>query len=115
MARAITDFHARAHLAYDDPSDKTHVAAAAGLMLAMDPRKRKWLSCYVLVGFDGDRIPEAAERLEWVKSLGVTPVPMYYLPKDAKTRRAPPDWAPFVRLWSRPAIVWAKKSTKALT
>ena len=112
IARCIAALKAWAFLAYDTPADKDSVEAAARLLLHTDkrPRSAHWLSCYVLVGYEGDTIPDAAARLEWVKSLDVTPLAMYYLPKDAKSRTAPPDWAPFVRAWARPSSVWAKKS-----
>lgn len=114
IAHRISALRARAYLAYDRMEDTAAVHAAITTLLFVDPREGHWLSCYVMVGYYGDTITAARDRLEWVKARGVTPLAMYYLPKDAKSRTAPHEWRKFVKAWSRPSIIWAKKKQNPL-
>jgi len=112
FAKAIKPLKCRAFLAYDRPGDAKAVKQAAEILLAeIGHESDHWLSCFVLVGFKGDTMEAAEGRLRYVLDMGLTPLAMYYLPKTAKSRTAPPPWRKFVRSWARPAAVWSQKNT----
>lgn len=64
------------------------------------------LSCYVLIGYKNgsfiDTFEKAEKRLIDTMKAGFVPFAMLY--RD-KLGRANPEWEPFQRLWSRPAII----------
>jgi hypothetical protein len=67
--------------------------------------RRDQMRCYVLVGFGGETVQEAAQRLEAVWDAGCMPFAQWY--RDASQRKATlsEDWHRLVRAWSRPAAM----------
>jgi hypothetical protein len=78
--------------------------ARATRMVEWLPRWRK--RCYVLIGFDGERIEDAEGRLEEVWGVGCTPFAQLYQPAD-EWIHYDSDWKVLVRKWSRPAAMAA--------
>ncbi len=96
----------RLYLAYDNPACGITVARAASLLV---PHFRAHaVGCYVLVGQAGDTVADAAERLEWVRSLGLVPRAMYYQPAAATRRSVPELWRDLVRRYSQPRLMFQK-------
>ena len=94
------------YTAFDHPSARPHVERAIG-MLAGEGLSQRKIGCYVLVGYEGDTLAEAEERLEWVFQTGGTPFAMYYRPAEDRRTRIPQEWSRFVRRWSRPALIFS--------
>lgn len=67
---------------------------------------RRQLRCYVLIGFHGETIDEARERLEAVWQLGAMPFAQLYQPPD-RYINYPREWRNLARTWSRPAAMKA--------
>jgi hypothetical protein len=65
------------------------------------------MSCYVLIGFDGESIESAAERLQAVWDLGCMPFAQLYQPPE-KYIEYPREWKRLARNWSKPMIVRAR-------
>lgn len=64
---------------------------------------REKLRCFVMVGFGGETIDEARERLEAVWEAGAMPFcQLYRPPRDARLEY-PPEWRVLQKEWSRPA------------
>ena len=105
-------------LAYDRPAEKPHVERAAKMLLDAGGwsagTARKKVMCYVLAGYEGDQDEAAIEaRFEWVKSLGITPFPMFFQgPTDRKDPRIEALKRRF-RRWMRPSSIWSKKEPAA--
>ena len=68
--------------------------------------RRKQLRCYVLIGFDGEAIQDAQERLEDVWEGGCLPFAQLYQPPDRFIHYSQ-EWRDLVRTWSRPAAMAA--------
>lgn len=98
------------YLAYDRPSDARALATERAVGMLKDAGlSQRQVGCYVLVGFSGDTLQEAAGRLRWVFDIGAVPYAMYYRgPKDARPK-IPRKWAGLVREWCRPAAIFAHK------
>lgn len=62
----------------------------------------KKLYCYTLIGFEGETIPQARERLEAVYQIGCLPFAQLYQPDDHYIEWSK-EWKRFARTWSRPA------------
>jgi len=91
--------------AYDTKEDREPLAAAGRMLLnAGFTEASHTLRCYVLVGFPGDTIERAEQRLQWTMLWGFTPMAMLYRGRDGKRDR---DWMRFQKLWARPAIIHA--------
>lgn len=95
--------------AYDTPDDwdplveAARVCRHAGLI---GPNMRHTCRAYVLIGYRGDTMEKAAERLEAVCRLHIMPEAMLY---DLDNHRKARDgWAAFQREWNRAAIVGKK-------
>lgn len=65
---------------------------------------RDKLRCYVLIGFNGETISAATERLEQVWEAGAMPFAQLYQPSD-KYIKYPKEWRHLARAWSRPAAM----------
>jgi hypothetical protein len=103
------------YTAYDHAGQKSHVERTIRMLAETGLAQRK-IGCYVLVGHCDDTLEAARERLEWVFQTGGTPYAMYYRAGDDERFRIPPEWARFVRSWTRPAIIFAaRKSVEDIT
>ena len=67
---------------------------------------RRKLRCYVLIGFSGESITAARERLEAVWEAGCLPFAQLYQPADRRIDYSS-DWRALAREWSRPAATLA--------
>lgn len=111
-AKLIQDWHVelfkeiKTHeifFAYDTEEDREPLVRAARMLTPFFNRTK--LFCYVLIGYPGDTIENATERLTFVKSLGVCPFAMLYRDQSGKVEHV---WKPFQREWCRPAAIYAK-------
>lgn len=69
---------------------------------------RNKLYCYVLVGFNGETLQQAENRLEQVWELGLLPFAQLFRPPGEATKREWPfEWRQLARRWSRPALTKA--------
>lgn len=68
--------------------------------------RRRQLRCYVLCGFDGQKIEDAEARLERVWELGAMPFAQLYRPPDQEIAYSR-EWRALARKWSRPAAMMA--------
>jgi hypothetical protein len=66
----------------------------------------KKVYCYTLIGFNGETMPQARERLEAVYSAGALPFAQLYQPADHYIEWSK-EWRNFARTWSRPAAMKA--------
>ncbi len=64
----------------------------------------RYIRCYVLIGYNGDTIEEAKERLLSVYNLGALPFAMLYRKNDGNRNQKGLDWMQLQRLWTRPAL-----------
>ena len=80
--------------AYDRPQQKHHLERAFSLIRGIKNwskgTMRHYVSCYILVGHDGDTVPEAEKRIAWVIDQGVRAYPMYF--RDECYAGRPPEW-----------------------
>lgn len=67
------------------------------------------LYCYTMIGFNGETLSEAEERLREVWKIGFTPFSQLYQPPD-KFINYPTEWKTLNRNWSRPAIIRSKNN-----
>lgn len=67
---------------------------------------RRQLRCYVLIGFNGETLEEASERLEAVWRIGCLPFAQLYQPSEQYINYSQ-DWRKLARKWSRPAVMFA--------
>lgn len=89
--------------AYDTPDDLPHLIKAAEMLTPYF--KRQKLYCYVLIGYKGDTMEKAQERLLKVKNLGICPYAMLYRDKTGETELW---WRRFQKMWLRPPAIYAK-------
>jgi hypothetical protein len=94
------------YLAYDRPAEAEPVQQAISLLKAAGFKRSK-IGVYVLVGYAGDTLDLALQRVKWIKGQGATPFAMYYRNGESADKR-PAEWGKFVRAWCRPAAIWAK-------
>ena len=109
--RLITMRLKTAFTAYDNESQRNHIERAVKMILDQSGWSsgiaRNKLQCYVLVGFDGDTIQSAVDRLEFIKELGIRPFPMFYQP-PLETRVQPSSiWKSIMRQYLRPNIIYS--------
>lgn len=72
--------------------------------------RRDQLRCYVMVGFRGETVEQARERLEQVWEAGCMPFAQFY--RDGGKRAVlTTEWQRLVREWSRPAAMRANHAT----
>lgn len=94
-------------LAYDRPEDRGHVCRVISIFRYKGVGRRR-LGCYVLCGYEGDT-PKAAEvRCMDVWGWGAVPFAMYYRPNSERRQAKPPEWATFVRLWTRRQEIYSR-------
>lgn len=101
-----------AYIAYDRKSQKPLINRVVKTILDRSGwstgTARNKLGCYVLIGYDGDTINAAIERLEWIKELGIRPFPMFYQPPSHTRVKPLGKWADVVRNYSRSWILYRK-------
>lgn len=90
-------------LAADTKQSLSALARAVELLSFLSRHK---LRCYVLIGFGGETLGEATERLEAVWELGCLPFAQLYQPADDYFVY-PQRWRILARKWSRPAAMYA--------
>lgn len=92
--------------AYDDDGDREPLADAGRLLAPIWPIKTSpVLRAYVLIGYPGDTMDAAEERLLFTASCGFMPMAMLWRPDNGEYRD---DWRAFQREWARPQIVASK-------
>ncbi len=92
------------YLAADTAAALPAVREAARRLRFLGRRK---IRCYALVGFNGETVAMAAERLEALWEFGALPFAQYYQPPESRLRQIPREWQALVRQWSRPAAMYA--------
>ena len=96
-----------------DPGDapETLQSAAARLLAAGFTARSHRLRCYVLIGYPKDTFSAAGSRLEYILSLGFTPMAMLWQPETPSAERYRPslEWRRFQRLWARPAFIHGRE------
>ena len=83
-------------------------ASLKPLRLATDKLKalgRDKLRCYVLIGFNGETIQQAENRLRAVWEVGAMPFAQLWQPPERKKIEYPKQWRGLARTWSRPAAM----------
>jgi hypothetical protein len=91
--------------AYDLPADYEPLVIAARKMVAAgwSPKRKDVLRAYVLIGYLGDTLEAAKERLDDTVRLGFTPMAMLY--RDVLDTPWPHEWRRLQRIWARPALM----------
>ena len=74
--------------------------------LAFLGRNSNKIRCYVLIGYNGETVAEATERLEAVWEAGCMPFAQLYQPDDHYIKYAG-EWKDLARKWMRPAAMRA--------
>lgn len=97
------------YFAYDTPDDLPPLIDAAKLLKESDEwyRWRK-CGCYVLIGYPGDTLDKAEQRLITALKLGYSPFAMFYRDPDNKNIKTK-EWAVLQRSWTRPAAINATR------
>jgi len=95
VKRAVEIRFKRAYLAYDRPAERLAVADALRLFHEAGVRHDQ-LSCFVLVGYEGDSVEDASKRCQFVKDCGGVPFPMYFRPEGKRKRIESQEWVDFV-------------------
>jgi radical SAM superfamily enzyme YgiQ (UPF0313 family) len=96
--------------AYDTPDDLAPLQEASEKMREAG-FTRSVMRCYVLMGYPGDTIRYAEERLRLVRTLGFCPMAMLYRDKSGAATSA---WKRVQRAWSRPAAIYGKRDNRHL-
>lgn len=89
--------------AYDEEIDYEPFRKAMGLFTP-EFLRRRIVSCYCLIGYEGDTIDAAEKRLRRIVELGAMPQAMLY------NRRPEREWRRFQREWANRVIVGKKVS-----
>lgn len=94
-----------------DPGDKfeTLEHAARRLLAAGFTAASHRMRVYVLIGYPKDTIAAAEQRLQQMRSIGMTPMAMLWRPETASQEKymPTPEWRAYQRRWARPAIIHA--------
>ena len=106
-AERLRELHAdRMYFAYDTPDDYEPLVEAGKILRAAGFQIHGHrMRCYVLVGYPGDTLVRAQNRLEDTIRAGFMPFAMLY--RDRSGARAP-EWIPFTNEWVKPQIVGTK-------
>lgn len=89
--------------AYDTPDDWEPLTIAAKKMRdAGFISAGKRVRAYVLIGYPGDTLDAANERLNATLRLGIVPMAMLWRSKSGETAS---DWRKLRSLWMRPAMI----------
>ena len=94
--------------AYDTPDDLPPLIEASKMLQASQWYRWRKCNCYCLIGYPNDTIEKAEERLATALRLGFCPFAMFYRDNNGKQNKTK-DWAQFQRLWTRPAIIAARR------
>lgn len=95
----------RLYMAYDTPDDLPPLQAASQLFQEFPSWYRWWKACcYVLIGYPGDTLLAAEERLMTILKLGFTPYAMFYRDTEGKNIKTK-EWSKLQRLWVKPQII----------
>lgn len=86
-----------------------HIEKASELFSHLHRNKKR---CYVLIGFDGERIGQAEKRLERVWDLGFLPFAMPYQGEQKTEYNR--DWKKLTKTFCRPAATKAEMANKSL-
>ena len=73
---------------------------------------RRKLRCYVLIGYNGETLEQAEQRLEALWQAGVLPFAQLYQPAEGLIDY-PREWRDLARTWSRPAVTFASHAEEA--
>jgi len=65
---------------------------------------RERLRCFVMIGYNGESLDQAEERLKAVWQIGFMPFAQLYQPPDRHITY-PREWRTLARVWSRPALM----------
>jgi len=96
----------RMYFAYDTPDDYEPLVDAGKLLRDGGITKASHrAACYVLIGYNGDTMDAADQRLRRTWDAGFVPYAMLYRDKDGIVN---PEWNRFQRSWIRPEIVLSK-------
>lgn len=91
------------YFAYDTPDDYEPLVEAGKMLRAAGITAQSHAAaCYCLIGYRGDTLDKAQERMEQTIKAGFMPYAMLYRDAEGKTDR---EWSKFQREWLRPAIV----------
>lgn len=117
-ARLLKPWHAqrlreikakRMYFAYDTPDDYEALVAAGQIMQQEGHTvEGHTMQCYVLIGYPGDGIDKAEERLVQTIHAGFMPYAMLYRQDGEQKDMA---WSKFQREWLRPEILGVKMRT----
>ena len=93
----------RMYFAYDTPDDYEPLVEAGKMLQAagFSPTAHV-MSCYCLIGYRGDTIEAATDRMEKTIRAGFMPYAMLYRDQNGEVNQ---DWRRFQREWLRPALV----------
>ncbi len=91
----------RLYLAYDQKGRFRSVEKAYKMLRKYFSREQ--VSCYVLIGYNGDTMDQAEGRLNQILDLGGIPFAMLYRNHEGKYPEPELRWRRFQRLWVRPA------------
>jgi len=96
--------------AYDTPDDLEPLQQAGRCLqdagFAVHPHSHM-LRCFVLCGYQGDKIGHAEYRMKKTIQAGFTPMAMLWKDETGKQDR---EWRKFQREWVRPAIIYARRA-----
>lgn len=94
-------------LAYDNPDVEKPLIQAINKLSKYF--KRDKIRCYVLIGFEGDTLEKAENRLRRAWDIGTLPFAMRYRTSDPKWQGTylfkERSWNLLTRQWTRPAII----------
>ena len=65
---------------------------------------REKLRCFVMIGYNGESLPQAEERLKAVWQIGFMPFAQLYQPPDQHIDYSR-EWRTLARVWARPALM----------
>jgi len=94
--------------ACDTPDLIRHLKRISEILKGIPLNKKR---CYVLVGFNGETIKRAEQRLNQVFELGFLPFAQFYRGpgEQPKTR----EWIKLLKKWCRPAAIKAREENSS--
>ena len=95
------------YFAYDTEDDYEPLVGAIKLLRSLNPSTGHWISCYCLIGYEGDTQIKAEKRLINIKNLGVVPMALLY--RDERGKHSDRSWLGFQRRWARPTLIYKSK------
>jgi len=94
------------YFAYDTEDDYKPLVEAINLLKSLKPSKGHWISCYCLIGYDGDSQTKAEKRLRRILELGIVPMALLY--RNERGKHNDQTWLRFQKRWARPALIFKK-------